>query len=92
MQALLPQYAHNLYFIDANGRIASTCSVAAGPAQADEETVNGRLLHQWLLAVRATAFSTFRTKGEGATWRSSTGHLRRIDFVCGDVHNFGTAV
>ena len=41
--------------------------------------------HQWLLAIRAVAFSTFRAKGEGATWRSSTGYLRRIDYVCGDL-------
>ena len=27
----------------------------------------------------------FVHKGESATWRSSTGHLRRIDYVCGDL-------
>jgi hypothetical protein len=85
IQALLPLHAHNLYFVDANGRLGSSCSEAVGSVMAEAKTVNGWLFHQWLLAIRAVAFSTFRAKGECATWRSSTGHLRRIDYVCGDL-------
>ena len=54
-----------------------------GDVQPDSETPNGYIFHQWLLRVQAAAFNTFRIKGPGATWKSSTGHLRHIDFVCG---------
>ena len=33
--------------------------------------------------LRLCAFSTFRCQGPGGTWRSTGGHLRRIDYVCG---------
>jgi hypothetical protein len=85
----LPLHAHNLYFVDANGRVGSSCSESVGSVLAEVETVNGWLFHQWLLASRAAAFSTFRAKGPVATWRSSTGHLRRIDYVCGDMQSLG---
>ena len=62
IQALLPQHAHNLYFVDANGRLGSSCSEAVGSVLAEDETFNGWLFHQWLLAIRAVAFSTFRAK------------------------------
>ena len=78
----LPQEAASLYFVDANARIGSVLSGAVGEVHADPQSNNGHF-HQWMLSLGLAAYSTFRNRGSGATWRSSGGHLRRIDFICG---------
>ena len=52
IQALLPQRAHNLYFVDANGRVGSSISEAIGSVMAEVETVNG-----WLCSSMAVVYS-----------------------------------
>ena len=83
---LLPAPTSLLCLVDANARVGSLISEAIGDDHHEEETVNGALFHAWLLRLRICAFSTFRCKGHGGTWRSSAGHLRRIDYVCGSQH------
>ena len=79
---LLPYHGRTIHFVDANGRVGSSCSQAIGDVQPDSETPNGHLFHLWLIRVQAVAFNPFRIKGPGARWKYSTGHLRRIDCVC----------
>ena len=47
------------------------------------KTLNGHLFYLWMRQLGICAFSTFRCKGPGATWRPTLNTLRRIDVVCG---------
>ena len=80
---MLPRNARSIFFVDANGRVGDPVRVAIGPVHAEVESGNGQRFHSWLAALGLCAFSTFKCRGEGGTWRSSSGALRRIDYICG---------
>ena len=80
---LLPDPAAALFFVDAIARPGSVASITVGDAHAEPESSNGSLVHAWMLQLRLCDFSTFRCRGPGGTWMSSTGHVRRIDYICG---------
>ena len=67
--------------IDANGRLGSPTSKHVGSLFADPETPNGERLHRFLVGADLCAVNTVFCEGDGATWVTTRGRPRRIDFV-----------
>ena len=66
--------------IDGNARVGSVKAECFGDANAENESQNGMMLRDTLLASKLIAVNTF--KCPGYTWRSPKQTTARIDYIC----------
>ena len=68
---------------DLNAAVGSVQSDAIGTVHAEEESLTGAILHEWLLQWQVALPATFLSSDtEGTTWFSPDGsQRRRLDFV-----------
>ena len=65
--------------IDSNGKVGSIARGSVGPAEPDEENMNGFALRSVMGSANSVLLNT--NVGAGPTWTGSRGHESRIDFV-----------
>ena len=72
-----------LLLVDANSRVGEHVSPAVGPHDADEESCNGAIFHEWLQQHRMFLPQTFDSchRGLSPTWTHATGSQARIDYI-----------
>ena len=72
-----------MLFADANARLGEHVSAAIGDLDADEESANGTLFHEWLCQHRMFLPQTFSSchNGPSDTWEHATGSQARIDYI-----------
>ena len=78
-----PEGSEYLLLADTNARTGTVCSDHIGDHDAEEESLAGSLLHDFLVSVEGflpSTFGGFHT-GPSGTWRVPDGPWHRIDYI-----------
>ena len=82
LSSVLIPSCHTIWLIDANATVGTRQSEAIGPHHPEKETTSGGLFHDLLLDWSMALPATFHSDKAGpATWQSTSGTQKRIDFV-----------